>query len=222
MIYNNTNFVDSFNNANGKGAENLALNEFGKILGTNRDLILAALSDSGIAIQREMSNDGIIKSIRRNSNNPMLKKSLGTVLLVSSEGGDRHSQFIGKKKDGTPRKINLGNLFKKNPNKDPNKKGLGSKISGLFKKGDDGKSPAGNWFNKNKQSITDIGGSLLSGLGKGGNSVEVLESADYHSQNGAPNGGDDKKTPMSMMMKIGIGVGVLGVIALVVWKMRKK
>tara|TARA_R110002020_G_scaffold65554_1_gene173101 strand:+ start:11823 stop:12515 length:693 start_codon:yes stop_codon:yes gene_type:complete len=226
MIYNNTNFVETYNHANGKGAENLALNEFSKLLGTNKAIVIAALMDAGIKVPREVSNEGIVKLIRRNRNNPMLKKSLGAIILASTDTDDKYHNFqaIFKKKDGTPRKFNLGKLFKKKENSDPNKKGLGARISGLFKKkGEDGKSPAGTWYNKNKESISNIGNSLLSGLGKGNNSANVVQASDYHSENGTPptNNGD-KKPPMSMMTKIGIGVAVLGVIALVVWKMRGK
>ena len=229
MIYDNTNFVETYNNANGKGAENLALNEFSKLLGTHKALVIAALMDAGISVPRGVSNEGIIKLIRRNGNNTMLKTALGAIILASTDTDDRYHNFqaLFKKKDGTPRKFNLGKLFKKKTGapKDPNKPTLGQRIGGLFKKDETtGKSKAGSWFQKNKESINNIGGSLLSGLGKGNNSANVSDAADYHSQSGAPPAGTngDKKPPMSMMMKIGIGVGVLGVIALIVWKMRKK
>jgi len=223
MIYNNTNFVETYNNANGRGAQNLALNEFSKLLGTNKAVVVAALMDAGISVPREVSNEGIVKLIQRNRDNHMLKKSLGAVILASTDKDDRYHNFqaIFKKKDGTPRKFNLGKLFKKKENSDPNKKGLGARISGLFKRGDDGKSKVGNWFNKNKQSITDIGSSLLAGLGNRNNSQNVVEGADYHSKNGTPTNGD-KKGKMSMMTKIGIGVGVLGLIAFIVWRTRRK
>jgi len=223
MIYDNTNFVETYNNANGKGAENLALNEFSKILGTHKALIIAALMDAGISVPRGVSNEGVIKLIRRNRNNTMLKTALGAIILASTESDNRYHNFF-KKKDGT----RWGsNLFKKKNGepKDPNKPTLGQRIGGLFKKDPEtGKTKAGSWVKKNKESITNIGSSLLSGLMNRNNSQNVVEGADYHSENGTPptngKGNDDKK--MSMMTKIGIGIGVIGVIALIVWKMRGK
>ena len=53
------------------------------------------------------------------------------------------------------------------------------------------------------------------------NSQDVVEGADYYGNRGnkKPPAG---KEPMSMLVKVGIGVAVIGVIAFVVWKMRKK
>jgi len=215
MIYNNMSFVDTYNNANGKGAENLALSEFAKLLGTNKEVVLIALHDAGIRVPRGVSNSGIVKLIRRNKNNPSLKKSLGALVLANSDVNS-YSEFLGKKKDGTPR-LNLS-IFKKK-NKDPDAPKKGNFFTRLFKKGDDGTSKAGNWFNRNEDNITEIGSSLLEGIGKGNNNEDVAEGADYHSEKG---GGGGKSKGMSMITKIGIGVGVIGLLALVVWKMRKK
>ena len=102
MIYNNMSFVDTYNNANGKGAENLALSEFAKLLGTNKEVVLIALHDAGVRVPRGVSNSGIVKIIRKNRNNSNLKKSLGALVLANSDANS-YSQFLGKKKDGTPR-----------------------------------------------------------------------------------------------------------------------
>ena len=228
MIYENSNFVDTYNNANGKGAENLAMSEFAKLLGTHKGVVIVALQDTGIRVPRNVSNDGIIKLIRANSNKPLLKKSLGALILANSEVNS-YDHFLGKKKDGTPRLNlkNIGNIFKKKSKNGESGDKKGSWWSRVFKKDETtGKSKAGSWVSKNKSTITDLGNSLLSGLTKGNNSANVSEGADYHEENknkgNGGNGGDDKKEGMSMMTKIGIGVGVLGIIALVVWKMRGK
>lgn len=228
MIYENINFVETYNNANGKGAENLAMSEFAKLLGENKEVVIVALQDTGVRVPSDASNAAIVKLIRNNRNNQTLKKSLGALILANSEV-DSYEHFLGKKADGTPRLNlkNIGKIFKKKP-KDPNAPAgdkKGSWWSRVFKKDETtGKSKAGSWFTKNKQSINDLGSSLLSGLGKGKNSENVTEGANYHSDkgsNGNKDNGDDKKG-MSMMTKIGIGVGVIGLIAFVVWRMRKK
>lgn len=206
-------FVDTYNNANGKGAENLALSEFAKLLGTNKEVVLIALHDAGVRVPRGVSNSGIVKIIRKNRNNSNLKKSLGALVLANSDANS-YSQFLGKKKDGTPR-LSL-KIFKKK-NKDPNAPKKGNFFSRLFKKNEDGTSRAGNWYKQNEENITEIGSSLISGIGKGNNNEIVVEGADYHSENN-PSG---SKPPMSMITKIGIGVGIIGIIAFVVYKMKK-
>ena len=213
MIYNNMSFVDTYNNANGKGAENLALSEFAKLLGTNKEVVLIALHDAGVRVPRGVSNSGIVKIIRKNRNNSNLKKSLGALVLANSDANS-YSQFLGKKKDGTPR-LSL-KIFKKK-NKDPNAPKKGNFFSRLFKKNEDGTSRAGNWYKQNEENITEIGSSLISGIGKGNNNESVVEGADYHSENNP----SDSKPPMSMITKIGIGVGIIGIIAFVVYKMKK-
>tara|TARA_R110000824_G_scaffold199124_2_gene383170 strand:+ start:491 stop:1141 length:651 start_codon:yes stop_codon:yes gene_type:complete len=213
MIYNNMSFVDTYNNANGKGAENLALSEFAKLLGTNKEVVLIALHDAGVRVPRGVSNSGIVKIIRKNRNNSNLKKSLGALVLANSDANS-YSQFLGKKKDGTPR-LSL-KIFKKK-NKDPNAPKKGNFFSRLFKKNEDGTSRAGNWYKQNEENITEIGSSLISGIGKGNNNESVVEGADYHSENNT----SGSKPPMSMITKIGIGVGIIGIIAFVVYKMKK-
>ena len=206
-------FVDTYNNANGKGAENLALSEFAKLLGTNKEVVLIALHDAGVRVPRGVSNSGIVKIIRKNRNNSNLKKSLGALVLANSDANS-YSQFLGKKKDGTPR-LSL-KIFKKK-NKDPNAPKKGNFFSRLFKKNEDGTSRAGNWYKQNEENITEIGSSLISGIGKGNNNEIVVEGADYHSENNT----SGSKPPMSMITKIGIGVGIIGIIAFVVYKMKK-
>ena len=214
MIYNNMSFVDTYNNANGKGAENLALSEFAKLLGTNKEVVIIALNDSGVIVPRGVSNSGIVKLIRKNRNNSNLRKSLGALVLANSDVKS-YSQFLGKKKDGTPR-LSL-KMFKKK-NKDPDAPKKGNFFTRLFRKNEDGTSPAGNWYKNNEENINDVGSSILSGIGKGKNTETINEAADYHSENTDKDSGN--KTSMSMITKIGIGVGVIGIIAFVVYKMR--
>ena len=223
MIYNNSNFIETYNNANGSGAQNLALNEFTQILGTNPDVIKGALLDAGIRVPYDVSNDGLVRAIRNNSRNPKLKKYLGAIVVASAEV-DSYDHFLGKKKDGSPRAGTkfFSNVFKKK-DKDPNKpKGKGF-FGGIFKKDPEtGKSRFGSWASKNKESINDVGGSLLSGLMKKKNSEDVVEGADYYGNRGNGNQPPAGKKPMSMLVKIGIGVAVIGVLAFVIYKTRGK
>ena len=221
MIYNNSNFIETYNNANGSGAQNLALNEFTQILGTNPDVIKGALLDAGIRVPYDVSNDGLVRAIRNNSRNPKLKKYLGAIVVASAEV-DSYDHFLGKKKDGSPRAGTkfFSNVFKKK-DKDPNKpKGKGF-FGGIFKKDPEtGKSKFGSWASK--ESINDVGGSLLSGLMKKKNSEDVVEGADYYGNRGNGNQPPAGKKPMSMLVKIGIGVAVIGVLAFVIYKTRGK
>ena len=226
MIYNNSNFVDSYNNTNGKGAQNLALNELSKVLGQNKEVVIGALNEAGVNVPQNASIEGIVKAMKRNSDNPRVKKYIGTIIVASSEVGDNYDHFLGKKADGTPRAGTkfFQNIFKRKP-KDPNKPKKGV-FGGIFKKDETtGKRKFGNWFNKNKETINDVGSSALSGLFNRGKTDEVVSAGEYHEEKnngaGGVNGGDEKKG-MSMLTKIGIGVGVIGIIAFVVWRMNKK
>ena len=67
-----------------------------------------------------------------------------------------------------------------------------------------------------------MGGSLLSGLMKKKNSEDVVEGADYYGNRGNGNQPPAGKKPMSMLVKIGIGVAVIGVLAFVIYKTRGK
>ena len=143
---------------------------------------------------------------------------------------------IGQKRWGSKLFSGIGNLFKKKGAKSPKdgtttmtggteKKGFFKNLFGSRKNKDGTKAPSvfGSWFNKNSESIANIGGSLIGGLfGKGGSSAE--QQSNTYSGGGQQGGGQQQGGggKGGMMKKIMIGVGVLVLIGGIVWLVRRK
>ena len=104
MIYEFSNFVDSYDNADGESKERMAISQFSKILGQSPKTIEVAISDADIDVPTGASKQDLIQIIRENKDNENLRDHLGTLVLVQAKGEGEGLNFFGKKADGTQRK----------------------------------------------------------------------------------------------------------------------
>ena len=245
MLYEFSNFVDNFNNADGDSQEKMAITQFSKILGSSPDTIKVAIEDANIDVPQGATKGKLIEIIKKNATNKKLKTHLGTIMVVQAEqdnfnffGTAKKGANIGQKRWGSKLFSGIGNLFKKKGAKSPTdgttpttggteKKGFFKNLFGSRKNADGTKKSSvfGSWFNKNSDSIANIGGSLLGGLFGGGDKSAETQSNTYGGGNqggGNQGGGNQGGGNSGMMKKIMIGVGALVVIGGIVWLVRRK
>lgn len=208
MRYEHFNFTDSYANAAGKDQETLALNELAKLIGQNKEALVVAMNEAGVAIPFDATPQQITSTIKANAGNEQLKHHLGGLILANAQIDEEvQSNFLGKNKAGVSRWKStfgkggsVGSWFKKtfkrkNPSTTPNatnvqkeKKGF---LGGIFKRkmvkdpttGEmvKGTSAAGDWFGRNADAIGSIGSSLLGGLfGKKDAESNVADGANYY------------------------------------------
>jgi len=248
MIYEFSNFTDTYNNADGESKGRMAVSQFSKILGQSPKTIEVAISDAGIDVPTGASKSDMIEIIKQNSDNENLRDHLGTLIFVQAKAEGEGLNFFGKKADGTQRSgsklfSGIGNMFKKKGASDPVTGGVGTGggtekkgwLKGLFSSNKDAagnKQPSkfGSWFGKNSDAISSIGGSLLGGLFSKGGSESANEQSNTHSNTGGGNtgggntssGGGGGGAKSSMAKKILIGVAALGVIGTIIFLVRRK
>jgi len=211
MLYHNYNFYSNFSNADGGGKKEIVLSELSQLIANNPKAIRGALNQAGIQMDDEASSNKLKNTIFRNINkkNKRSKKmlrNLSVLIFAKTQSADNKFDSFFKNKGGasTPKSGGKVKAF----------------LGGLFKKGSDGKSKAGEFFNSNKDSISDIGGSLLGGLlNKGGRSQVNTQVSGQLIGGGGGGGGTPppQKKGLSMGAKIGIGVGAVAVIGLIVF-----
>jgi len=243
MIYEFSNFVDNFNHADGDTQEKMAITQFSKILGSSPDTIKVALEDANVRVPQGATKGKLIELIKKNATNKKLKTHLGTLMVVQAEqdnffGTKTKGANIGQKRWGSKLFSGIGNMFKKKGAKSPKdgitpttggteKKGFFKNLFGSRKNPDGTKAPSkfGSWFNKNSESIANIGGSLLGGLFGGGDKSAEQQSNTYgggQQGGGQQGGGQQGGGKGGMMKKIAIGVGLLVVVGGIVWFVRRK
>ena len=222
MRYSSFNFSDSFSNASGSRRENMALGELGKVINQHPFAVRSALSNAGVNVSPNLNRRGIAKIIHKNRENKDLIKNLSALVLLNAKYDEGYG-FLGRKNkdktadDGTEKKglfKKIGKFFKdrkerKNTEKlaKPQKEGggLGSQIGGLIR--------------DNKGELMDIGGGLLGGLlSRGGGSTLQQQSVSPNNQGFNPN---NQKPPMPLGTKIAIGVGILGILGVTIYLVRK-
>ena len=241
MIYEFSNFADTYSNADGESKERMAISQFSKILGQSPKTIEVAISDADIPVRENSSMPELIEVIKANKDNKKLKFHLGTLIVAQAQAEGENLNLFGKKADGSQRSgsklfSGIGNMFKKKGAVSPTdgttpttggteKKGW---LKGLFSSNKDPKTGAkqpskfGSWFKSNSESIANVGGSLLSGLFSSKGSDNANQQSEYYAGQGQPatNTGGGAKSGMGK--KILIGVAGLGVIGLIVYLIRRK
>jgi len=237
MIYEFSNFVDNYSNADGRSKQRMAISQFSKILGATPKSIVSAISDAGIPVRDNASRSELIEIIRKNPRNRKLQYHLGTLIVAQAQAEGENFNLFGKKEDGTPRggtKLfsQIGGIFKKknadNPASGQPSTGTGTEKKGFFKRlfgsnkdaqGNKQPSKFGSWFNKNSKAIGDVGNSVLGGLlGQKGSQDANQQAQYYANQQGA--GGTQGRGGMGKTILI--GVLALGVIGGIVYFVRKK
>tara|TARA_R110001599_G_scaffold171331_4_gene361951 strand:+ start:7060 stop:7779 length:720 start_codon:yes stop_codon:yes gene_type:complete len=239
MIYEFSNFVDNYSNADGESKERMAISQFSKILGQSPKTIEVAIADADIPVRENASMPEMIEIIKANVGNKKLKYHLGTLIVAQAQAEGENLNLFGKKADGTKRggtKLfsTIGGWFKKKGATSPvdgttpttggtEKKGWFKSLFSSNKDAQGNKQPSkfGSWFSKNSETIGNVGGSLLGGLfGSKGSDNANQQSEYYAGQNQpAPQGQGNRS---GMGKKILIGVAGLGVIGLIIYLVRKK
>ena len=118
MIYEFSNFVDNYNNADGESQERMAISQYAKILGQSPKSIRTALQDADIFVPENATREDLTALAKQNSANKKLKYHLGTLIVAQAQAEGENLNLFGKKADGTSRAGT--NFFKK--------------IGGIFKK----------------------------------------------------------------------------------------
>ena len=215
MIYQNFNFSDSFSNASGNRRNSMVISRLAFLIGTEFEAVKDVVSASNVRVSRNITKRGLSRLIIKNKNNDLLIDNLSSLLVIDSKVSNslRFSNVDGEQKGQLFKKI--GNWFKAGKERRQarrqarqGKEGgkLGQKLGGLLK--------------DNKSEVVEVGGSLLSGLlSRGGGSQLQAQSGQTASGKFI---NPYAKAPMSLGTKIGIGVGLLAILGVGIYFMRKK
>ena len=215
MIYQNFNFSDSFSNASGNRRNSMVISRLAFLIGTQFNVVKDVVSASNIRVSRNITKRGLARLIIKNKNNDLLIENLSALIVIDSKVSNRmrFSNVDGEQKGQLFKKI--GNWFKAGKERRQARRlarqgkdsaGLGKKLGGLLK--------------DNKKEVAEVGGSLLGGLfSRGGGSQ--LQAQTGQTASGKPIN-PYAKAPMSLGTKIGIGVGLLAILGVGIYFMRKK
>ena len=237
MIYEFSNFVDNYSNADGQAKKRMAVTQFSKLLGQSPKVVEVAIADADIPVPVNASRQQMIRIIQNNADNKKLKAHLGTLVYVQALAEGENLNLFGKKEDGTPRAgsqlfSKIGGLFKKK-NTGTDGQTTGTEKRGFFKKlfgrktdpttGEKikGSSRLSQFFKKNGNNMLQVGGDILAGVSTNQGSQDANTQSNYYAQQGGvPNqagmgGGRGNKTILFI---------VLGLVAVggVIYFVRKK
>lgn len=215
MIYQNFNFSHSFSNASGNRKNSMVISRLAFLIGTQFELVKDVVSASNIRVPRNITKRGLARLIIKNKKNDLLIENLSSLIVIDSKVSNkfRFSNVDGEEKGKLFKKI--GSWFKKGKERRQARRlarqgkeggGLGNKLGGLLK--------------DNKQEVAEVGGSLLGGLFSRGGSNQL------QAQTGQTASGTQinpyAKKPMPIGTKIAIGVGVLAVLGIGIYFIRKR
>jgi len=168
MRYEKFDFEKGFYMADGGTQELMTLRKFGKILKQRKPVVIEAIRNSGVGINKNATPQQIVATLKRNEGNRKLEGNMALLILFDNEllKAERgYSNLIGTKADGTPRALGTGEGFKNMfTNNDPNK------VKG------EGWNNFKNWFQKdpNKEK-TPFG---ETGFGKSFNNIFKSQGVD--------------------------------------------
>ena len=94
MIYEFSNFVDNYSNADGRSKQRMAISQFSKILGSTPKSIVSAISDAGIPVRDNASRSELIEIIRKNPTKQKATISLRNFDSCTSTSRGRKLQLI--------------------------------------------------------------------------------------------------------------------------------
>jgi len=232
MRYDYFNFEDTFANANGAKKQKVVVGEMSKLIANDKQSVITALRDAGVNLSRNAKRKEVAKAIKKNIHNDKMKTHLSVMILSNA-------QFSGAngEKGGFFKKI--GAKFGEWNKKRQEKKASGgdSEKDGFFKKlmdkrkankeakGKDGKKEGffKRWFNKNKEGLADVGTSLVDGIDAKSGGGDLEKGSEYYANKDKDFGykvvDDDEGSGMGK--KIAIGIGVLAIIGVAVYFIRK-
>ena len=203
--------IKKYYNANGQLDSNAVVDELGQIIAQEPQAVILAIRNAGIILPLSSNRASITKTIKANTGNNRLIQNLSALVILHAD----YKQFYNKEgKTGFFNRI--GGLFKKPTNKD----------------GSRGQSKFGSWFQRNKGDATEVGGILARSLmpnqvtiGGGSLVSNVNQGGTTGSGRINTNLSDDDmndKKKMSMQTKLLIGAGVLALVGVVVFVVRRK
>jgi len=202
--------IKKYYNANGQVNSSAVIDELGQIIAQEPQAVIVAIRNAGIILPMSSNKASITKTIKEHTGNKRLMQNLSAVIMLHED----YKKFYNKEgKTGFFKRI--GGLFRKPTNEDGTK----------------GQSKFGSWFQRNQSDVNEIsgvlarsimpnqvtigGGSLVSGGGQRGSNQGGM---------GMPrglNGGSDSNK-MSMQTKLFIGAGVLALVGVVVFVVRRR
>jgi hypothetical protein len=217
MIYQKYNFNDTFLNASGNKRNRMVLGELGKAIKEHKDAVIGAIQDADISISDNANRREIIKTILNNKRNKRLMSNLGAVIVASSSFDGEYSTFL--KKDDT----NVGSKTGTTAGGEEKGKFL-SQIGDWFKAGKEKRQQkraqakaegkptfwqrVGGFFNKNKENIGAVAGSLYGGL-QNTKEADAIIQQQVEQQRQA----DEQRAKTQKMIIIGVVVVVAGFFA---------
>lgn len=161
MIYQKYNFSDSFLNASGTKRNRMVLGELGKVINKHKDAVIGAIEDAGVRINPNASRREIIKTILTNRRNMQLMNNLSALIIASSSFDGEYSSTTGTTTEGDKGKFmaQIGAWFKAGKEKRQQRRAE-NKAQGkpTFLE------RVGGFFNRNKENIGAVAGSLYGGL----------------------------------------------------------
>ena len=183
MIYKSYNFVDSYSNASGNRKNSMVLGELGKVINKEPKAVIDALRDAGVKVRGGASRRDLVRLIIANKRNKNLVQNLSVLITASATATDSFTNMMDEKLPTLPASEGLtglakgttelakgksdgtflqkiGSFFQKRKLEkqlDPTKKRTPQEES-FFKR-------FGNWFNKNRETIGQVGNTLYTSLG---------------------------------------------------------
>lgn len=240
MIYHSYNFVDSYSNASGNRKDKIVLGELGKVIHREPKAVINALQNAGISVPKKATRKDLVRLIIANKRNKTLVQNLAVLITASATyekvgfsnfgEGDTSEEGLtklptlsaskglqglskgtetlkGTESKGWLQKI--GDFFQnRKANTDTTKKASATEQSGWKK--------FTAWFNKNRDTISQVGGTLYTSLGTA-NSGSIPTGA------GAGDGGAGAGSDQTWIQR-NKGLVVVGIIAIAgaVYFMTKK
>ena len=214
MIYQNFDFSNSFSNASGNRRNGMVISRLAFLIATQPELIKDVLISSNIKVPREVTKNGITKIIVKNRDNEVLIDNLASLLVIESKVNNE-TRFVnvdGEEKGKFFKKI--GDWFRAGKDRrEARRLRRQGKEKGKFGE------KVGNILKENKGEITEVGGSLLGGLlSRSGRNQ--LQAQSGQTASGVPIN-PYAKPPMPLGTKIAIGVGILVIVGIGVYYIRR-
>jgi hypothetical protein len=180
MIYKSYNFVDSYSNASGNRKNSMVLGELGKVINKEPKAVINALRDAGVKVRGGASRRDLVRLIIANKRNKRLVQNLSVLITASATATDSFDNLMDEKLPTLPATAGgkltsttaptelagtnilqkIGAFFQKRKSErelDQTKKRTPQEES-FFKR-------FGNWFNKNRDTIGQVGNTLYTSLG---------------------------------------------------------
>ena len=198
--------IKKYYNANGQVQSDVVVDDLGQVIAQEPQAVVVAIRNAGILLPLSSNKASITKTIKANTGNKRLMQNLSAVVLLH----DDYKKFYNKEgKTGFFKRI--GGLFKRPTKKDGTK----------------GQSKFGSWYQRNQGDVDELSGALARSImpnqitiGGGAIATNIQQGRGIGNTNLNQNMEDPKK--MSMQTKLLIGVGVLALVGVVVFVVRRK